>query len=86
MSTGADCAHHETSDTKEWYLAMQRWPYGESPDYEFVGPFATEDELEEYERANYANPGGSRTDGQQTLAQLVARYGEPRAPKHARRW
>lgn len=57
MSTGADCGFIEREPGK-WYYEIQRWPYGEWPDYDEHGPFASLEEAEKHLDNNYANPGG----------------------------
>lgn len=57
MSTGADCIFTEKKPGK-WYYEIQRWPYGESEDYDEFGPFSTEDKAIAHLDANHANPGG----------------------------
>jgi len=57
MSTGANC-HIIERAPGQWYYELQRWPYGETPDYDTEGPFRTLDAAEDHLRANYANPGG----------------------------
>jgi hypothetical protein len=57
MSTGADCRIVEKEPGK-WYYELQRWPYGETPDYDTYGPFESEDEAIGHLDRNHANPGG----------------------------
>lgn len=57
MSTGADCQFVERKPG-EWHYAIQRWPYGETPDYDTFGPFRTIKAAEEHLDSNHANPGG----------------------------
>lgn len=60
MSTGADCVLEEREPGRWWYR-LQRWPYGESPDYDTHGPFPSEDACMTHLHKNYANPGGYST-------------------------
>ena len=57
MSTGADCTIREDDDGK-WYYDLQRWPYGEWPEYDTFGPFNTYGEAQEHLSNHHANPGG----------------------------
>jgi len=57
MSTGADCKFIEIEPGK-WKYAIQRWPYGEWPEYETNGPFNSYREAMTHLSQNYANPGG----------------------------
>lgn len=57
MSTGADCQFYEKKPG-EWYYALQRWPYGETPDYDTFDPFSSEDAADKHLSENHANPGG----------------------------
>jgi len=50
-STGESAQMYKARD-KKWYFRLER----QAPDW--VGPFKTEDEADEYMRDNYANPGG----------------------------
>jgi hypothetical protein len=57
MSTGADCDF----DFKKGYgysYRIQRWPYGEWPEYDTHGPFKTYRAAREHLDRHYANPGG----------------------------
>ena len=56
MSTGADCRFIEAAPG-EWYYELQRWPYGEWPEYDVYGPFLNKDAGHEHLRNNHANPG-----------------------------
>ena len=58
MSTGANCYFEERSPGK-WYYCLQRWPYGETPDYDEEGPFRSQDVAREHLHAHYSNPGGA---------------------------
>jgi len=56
MSSGADC-HFTEKELGEWYYSLQRWPYGETEEYDEFGPFPT------FKRAysnmhQRGNPGG----------------------------
>lgn len=57
MSTGADCVFTENRDGT-WGYRIQRYPYGEWPEYDEHGPFGTKDGAVAHLNANYANPGG----------------------------
>jgi hypothetical protein len=57
MSTGADCSFSETSPGV-WYYKIQRWPYGEWPEYDKHGPFNSFSAARQHLDDNYANPGG----------------------------
>lgn len=57
MSTGADCHVYE-KEAGKWYYDLQRWPYGESQDYDTEGPFATYREATDHLHKHHANPGG----------------------------
>lgn len=57
MSTGAGCRFIERKPN-QWYYELQRWPYGETPDYDEYGPFASEDAAHAHLHDNHANPGG----------------------------
>ena len=57
MSTGADCLIYEKEPNK-WFYNLQRWPYGETPDYDTYGPFKSQEEAENHISDNHANPGG----------------------------
>ena len=60
MSTGANCILREIKPG-EWFYSLQRWPYGESPDYDKFGPFPTEQAALDHLDAHHANPGGWST-------------------------
>lgn len=60
MSTGADCVFEEREPGRWWYR-LQRWPYGESEEYDTYGPFSSEEKAEKHLDQNHANPGGSWT-------------------------
>jgi len=55
VSTGANCLIVQKPEG--WYMKMQRWPYGETEEYDVEGPFATQEEAED-SLDFYANPGG----------------------------
>jgi hypothetical protein len=57
MSTGADCQFIER-EPGVWYYRLQRWPYGDSPDYGEYGPFPSERAADRHLSENHANPGG----------------------------
>lgn len=57
MSTGADCHFHEVEPGK-WDYRLQRWPYGEWPEYDTFGPFPSFEKAREHLSNNHANPGG----------------------------
>lgn len=58
MSTGADCKIYEKAKGQWWY-ALQRWPYGESEEYDRFGPFPTYRDAHDHLDDNHANPGGA---------------------------
>lgn len=60
MSTGAECAFIYV-DGGEWYYVLQRWPYGEWPEYDAYGGFPNRDEAITHLSINHANPGGFQT-------------------------
>jgi hypothetical protein len=57
VSTGADCRFVETKPG-EWRYAIQRWPYGDWPEYDKKGPFPSFAAAREDMDAHYPNPGG----------------------------
>lgn len=57
MSTGADC-HFWEEKPGRWFYKLQRWPYGEWPDYDTFGPFRSEELAIDHLRGHHANPGG----------------------------
>lgn len=57
MSTGADCCFYE-QEPQTWFYRLQRWPYGETEDYDTFGPFLTFDAAKNHLDRNHANPGG----------------------------
>jgi hypothetical protein len=57
MSTGADCYFVQNAEG-EWTYHLQRWPYGETPDYDKFGPFRTHEAAEQHLSENHGNPGG----------------------------
>ncbi len=61
MSTGADCRFFE-KEPRKWFYKLQRWPYGETPDYDTFGPFGTFYEAHKHLHAKHANPGGYFTE------------------------
>jgi hypothetical protein len=56
MSTGANCAHY--TDGLRWAYTIQKWPYGEWPEYDYHGPFPSKESAIAHLDAHYANPGG----------------------------
>ena len=57
MSTGAECHFYE-KELDQWFYKLQRWPYGEWPEYDTYGPFKTMRlAMADLDR-NHANPGG----------------------------
>ena len=61
MSSGAECNFTERKPG-EWMYEIQQWPYGEWPEYDKHGPFATLIAAQEHLDANYQNPGGYGID------------------------
>ncbi len=57
MSSGADCWFDEVKPG-EWRGAVQQWPYGEWPEYDEFGPFATFEAVLNHMQTNFQNPGG----------------------------
>lgn len=57
MSTGADCVFYQPRPDTWWYK-LQRWPYGDWPEYDKYGPFSTLENAIEHMDSNHANPGG----------------------------
>lgn len=60
MSTGANCIFEERKPGKWWYQ-LQKYPYGETPDYHEHGPFSSEEMAHTHLHDHYANPGGFTT-------------------------
>lgn len=60
MSTGADCRFTEVEPGR-WQYELQRWPYGDNPDYDTFGPFGSYAAARDHLNRNHANPGGSFT-------------------------
>lgn len=93
MSTGADCVFEEREPGRWWYR-LQRWPYGETPDYDEAGPFGNEERARKHLHDNHANPGGSQRVDHETYARRqresaereVKREADRAAPKSARRY
>lgn len=56
MSTGAECNFYESE--KGWHYRIQRWPYGESEEFDRHGPFGSFEQAKAHLNNNYANPGG----------------------------
>jgi len=56
MSTGADCQFEER-EPSVWYYKMQRYPYGETEEYDKHGPFYSFRAAEKHLDKRYANPG-----------------------------
>jgi hypothetical protein len=42
----------------QWHYELQRWPYGESTDYDEFGPFPSLDAAARHLGKHHANPGG----------------------------
>ena len=57
MSTGAECYFTE-AEPGRWAYSLQRWPYGDSDDYDSFGPFGSFAAANAHLRNNHANPGG----------------------------
>lgn len=57
MSTGAGCRFIQT-EPDEWHYELQRYPYGDTPDYNKYGPFPTFKAADDHLSSNHANPGG----------------------------
>lgn len=57
MSTGADC-HFVEKKPNQWYYQLQRWPYGENPNYDTFGPFQSLEIAINHLNRHHANPGG----------------------------
>lgn len=57
MSTGAECFFTEKERGK-WHYNLQRWPYGEWPEFDEYGPFKTFGEAHRHLHNHNANPGG----------------------------
>lgn len=55
MSTGADCRIEER-ERGRWWCRVQRWPYGDWPEYDDFGPADSPDAA--YAMHDGANPGG----------------------------
>lgn len=60
MSSGADCVFREMKPGV-WFYALQRWPYGDTEDYDRFGPFPSEQAAIEHLDRNHQNPGGWST-------------------------
>ncbi len=60
MSTGAECRFTEDQPGR-WSYWLQSWPYGDSPDGQTFGPFATFARAHDHLNQNHANPGGYST-------------------------
>lgn len=58
MSTGAECNFTEV-EPGQWTYWLQSWPYGDSPDGQTYGPFASYRAAQRHLSDNHANPGGS---------------------------
>lgn len=56
MSTGAECAFIE-EEPGRWFYEIQRYPYGETDEYDQHGPFTSEDAAGKHLHEHYANPG-----------------------------
>lgn len=57
MSTGADCVFIEKKPG-QWYYNLQRYPYGDTKEYDEFGPFRSEEAANRHLRNHHANPGG----------------------------
>jgi hypothetical protein len=57
MSTGADCTIYE-EPRRAWHYRIQRYPYGETREYDQHGPFPTFQAAHADLSRRYANPGG----------------------------
>ena len=57
MSTGANCGFTEKTKGR-WFYRIQRYPYGETEDYDEFGPFPHFKAAHDHLGANHANPGG----------------------------
>lgn len=82
MSTGADLRYIEKKPG-EWYYAYQCWPYGETDEYDVIGPFPSHEKAEEHCDDNYPNAGGSwieHFDGKERKLP-----GKPTKPRRRRR-
>lgn len=60
MSSGADCHFHQRGDG-QWSYAIQRYPYGETEEYDRHGPFPSFKAAYDHLHSNYQNPGGFST-------------------------
>lgn len=86
MSTGADLRYIERT-RGEWYYAYQQYPYGETEDYDVIGPFSSQEKAEDHCDDNYPNAGGSWTEPYNEGDPPQELPGEPRKPKRrARSW
>jgi hypothetical protein len=61
MSTGADCSFREVEPGR-WKYRLQRYPYGETEDYDEYGPFDSFGRAHKHLDDNHANPGGASID------------------------
>ncbi len=57
MSTGADCYFYEEKP-RVWHYKIQRWPYGEWPEYDTSPAFDTFGKALRHLNKHHANPGG----------------------------
>ena len=57
MSTGADCFFYEKTPGI-WFYSIQRWPYGETEEYDDYGPFRSLEQAQDHLRRTQPNPGG----------------------------
>ena len=57
MSTRADCTIWE-NEKGQWFYDLQRYPYGDTSNYDRYGPFSSQDEADRHLSDNHANPGG----------------------------
>lgn len=56
MSTGANCRFVEEKP-RQWFYYLQRYPYGETDEYDKEGPFQTFKEAHAHLGRHHANPG-----------------------------
>ena len=57
MSVNADCYFGEVGPGR-WKYAFQKWPYGETEEYDVHTGFASFGEAREHMDSMYPNPGG----------------------------
>ena len=61
MSVNADCRFVEFAPGR-WKYAYQKWPYGETEEYDVRGPFSSFVKAREDMDSRYPNPGGWMLD------------------------